>query len=89
MTIGLCMVAYVVGIFPATAAVAALDEWTSDWGRVPPALHMTTALLWPVALLAASVWGLIYVSSLLPSRIGRRIAKKYKLKKLKKERDGI
>lgn len=82
------MVAYAVGIFPATAAVAALDELTSDWGRVPPALHMTTALLWPVALLAALIWGLIYACSLLPSRFGRRLVKRYKLKRMK-ETDGI
>lgn len=83
------IVAYVAGVLPATVAVAACDEWTSSWGRVPPALHMTIALLWPVALLVALIWGLICVGSLLPSRLGRRIAKKYKLKKLKKEIDGI
>jgi hypothetical protein len=82
------IVAYVAGILPATAVVAAFDEWTSDWGRVPPALHMTTALLWPVALFVALIWGLICVGSLLPSRFGRRIAKKHKLKRMK-ETDGI
>lgn len=79
----LIIVAYVVGIFPATVAVAACDEWTDDWGRLPPALHMTVALFWPVALLVALIWGLICVGSLLPSRLGRRLAKKYKLKRMK------
>lgn len=82
------LVVYVVGIFPATVAVAALDEWTSDWGRVPPAAHLVTALFWPVALAVALVVGLIYVSAPWPSRLGRRIAKKYKLKRMK-ETDGI
>jgi hypothetical protein len=83
------IVAYVAGILPATVAVAAYDELTSDRGQVPPALHLITALAWPFALLVALVCGLIRVSSLPPSRLGRRIAKKHKLKKLKKERDGI
>lgn len=77
------IVVYVVGIFPATAVIAACDEWTSDYGRVPPAVHMATALFWPIALLVALVWGLIYVGSLWPSRLGRRLAKKHKMKRMK------
>lgn len=83
------IVVYVVGILPATAAFAALDELTSDWGRISPAIHLAAALTWPVALLAALVLGLICVISLPLSRCGRRIAKKYKLERLRKERDGI
>lgn len=77
------IVAYVVGVFPATAVTAAVDEWTSDWGRVPPAVHLATALFWPVALVVALVAGLVYVSAPWPSRLGRRIVKKYKLKRMK------
>ena len=82
------IVAYVVGILPATVTVAAFDEWTSSWGRVPPAVHLAIALFWPVVLLAALIWGLIYACSLLPSRFGRRLVKRYKLKRMK-ETDGI
>lgn len=82
------IVAYVVGVFPVTVAVAALDELTDGAGRIPPALHMTVALFWPVALLLALVGGLIYVTSMLPSRLGRRLAKKHKLKRMK-ETNGI
>lgn len=82
------IVAYVVGIFPATVVAAAFDEWTSNLGRVPPALHLFAALFWPLVLPVVLVASLIYVSAPWPSRLGRRIVKKYKLKRMK-ETDGI
>lgn len=81
---------YVIGIFPAVAVIAAFDEWTSNFGGLlPPSAHVFAALFWPIALLVALVWCPICVSTLWLSKLGTRLAKKYKLKRLKKERDGI
>lgn len=82
------IVAYVMGILPATVAVAALDELTSNRARFPSAVHLSVGLFWPVALFVALVAGLIHVSAPWPSRLGRRISKKHKLKRMK-ETNGI
>lgn len=82
------MVAYVVGIFPAAVAVAACDEWTSSWGRLPRIVRAVTAIGWPFALLVWLAWCLAYGLTVLPDRLGTRLAKKYKPKRMK-ETDGI
>ena len=76
------------GIFPAAVVIAAFDEWTSDWGRLPRIVRSVTAAGWPFALLVWLVWCLAYGLTVLPDRLGCWLAKKHKLKRMK-ETDGI
>lgn len=77
------IVAYAVGVPTIAVIAAAWDEWTSDWGRIPRLFHAVIAVGWPISLLVVLFWGLAYGLTVLPNRFGTRLAKKYKLKRMK------